>query len=207
MTDTFDDGDFPDEEVLVPDHLPGAPSELDEILAQLVDIVRSAKSMPLSSSAIIARDEVLSLLEEARDTLPEEVRRARWMLRERDEFLAKTRREAEDVLEEARVQAERMVQRTEIVRQAEHRGRRIIEEAEAEARHMRREVEDFVDHKLGAFEIVLDRTMKLVQAGRDKLATVPLSAIGEDQLPAHLGQADGDGPGDEDESLFDQDLH
>jgi hypothetical protein len=66
-----------------------------------------------------------------------------------------------------------MVQRTEIVRQAEHRAVRIIEDAEAEARQMRHEAEDYVDQKLAGFEIVLDRTLKTVRAGRERLASVP----------------------------------
>ncbi|HEV2361327.1 MAG TPA: ATP synthase F0 subunit B [Acidimicrobiales bacterium] len=175
------------------------PLDVEDVIADLIDIVTNAKSMPLSSSAIIARDEVLELLETARETVPEEVRRARWMLREREEFLTKTRREAADVLEEARVQAERMVQRTEIVRQAEHRARRIVEDAEAEARRMRREAEDFVDHKLGAFEIVLDKTIKTVQAGREKLAATTFADSRAEDSAAGEG-------GDEDD-FFDQDLH
>jgi cell division septum initiation protein DivIVA len=180
------------------------PVDIEELIEQLIDAVSSAKSMPLSSSAIISREEILDLLELARDSIPDEIRRARWMLRERDEFMAVTRHEAEDVLEEARVQAERMVQRTEIVRQAEHRARRILEDAEADARRMQREAEDFVDHKLGAFEIVLDKTIKMVHAGRERLASVPFAPFGDDD--AEAGGATGP-LGEDDEGLFDQDLH
>jgi hypothetical protein len=179
------------------------PASTEELLDELIEIVGSAKSMPLSSSAIIARDEVLGLLESARDLLPEEIRRARHLLRERDDFLARTRRDADELLEEARVQAERMVQRTEIVRQAEHRARRLVEDAEADARRLRLEAEDFVDHKLGAFEIVLDRTIKTVKAGREKLAAIPFDRV-EDSLSGTPGEgAAGEEAGD---VFFDQDL-
>ncbi len=77
--------------------------------------------MPLSSSPRIDRDEIIELLDEALHRLPEEMRQARWMIKERQEFVAKTRREADELLEAARVQAERMVQRTEVVRAAEQR--------------------------------------------------------------------------------------
>ncbi len=46
--------------------------ELAEILEELVGLVERAKSMPLSSSAIIGREEVLELLNAARETLPTE---------------------------------------------------------------------------------------------------------------------------------------
>ena len=54
------------------------------------------------------------------------------------------------------------------------RARQMVEEAEAEARRMRRETEDFCDQKLASFEIVLERTLKTVGAGRDKLQAMPM---------------------------------
>ena len=114
---------------------------------------------------VIDRDEILELLEEALERLPDELRQARWMLKERQEFLAKTRREADEILDAARVRAERMVQRTEVVRAAEQRARQVIETAETDARRLRHETEDFLDQRLGSFEIVLDKLQKTV-AGR-----------------------------------------
>ena len=58
------------------------------------------------------------------------------MLKERQEFVAKTRREADELLEAARVRAERMVQRTEVVRAAEQRARQVMETAEADSRRL-----------------------------------------------------------------------
>jgi len=141
------------------------PGGAEDLLEELIEIITSAKSMPLSSSAIVTRDEVLDLLEAIRDELPEELRRARRLLKDHEELLAAARREATDIVSDGRVQSERMVQRTEIVRQAEHRAVRIVEDAEAEARQMRHEAEDYVDQKLAGFEIVLDRTLKTVRAG------------------------------------------
>ena len=68
---------------------------------------------------MINRDEVLELLDEAIVRFPEELRAARWLLKEREEFLAKVRREGDEILEQARARAERMVQRTEVVKAAE----------------------------------------------------------------------------------------
>ena len=178
------------------------PGSIEELIEELIEIITSAKSMPLSSSAIITRDEVLDLLEAIRDELPEELRRARRMLRDHEELLAAARREAADIVGDARVQAERMVQRTEIVRQAEHRAVRIVEDAEAAARQMRHEAEDYVDQKLAGFEIVLDRTIKTVRTGRERLASIPApqpqpgdepeDELDEDEWPAGEGFFDQD---------------
>jgi cell division septum initiation protein DivIVA len=125
--------------------------------------------MPMSTSVMVNKDEVLELLDDALEQLPDELRAARWLLKEREEFLAKVRREGDEILEQARARAERMVQRTEVVKAAEGRARKIIDEAQAEARRLRNETEDYCDQKLASFEIVLERTMKMVAAGRAKL--------------------------------------
>ena len=109
----------------------GYVGDAETLLRRAIDIIATAPTMPLSSSPRIDRDEIIELLEEALHRLPEEMRQARWMIKERQEFVAKTRREADELLEAARVQAERMVQRTEVVRAAEQRARQIIEAAES----------------------------------------------------------------------------
>lgn len=143
--------------------------DTDTLLRRAIDIITNARTIPLSSSPVINRDEILEMLEEAVNRLPEELRQARWMLKERQEFLAKTRREGEDILDAARAQAERMVQRTDVVRAAELRARQVVEAAETGSRQMRLETEDFVDQRLASFEIVLDRVARTVAAGREKL--------------------------------------
>ena len=173
-------------------------SETVEVLRHLLDIVETAKSVPLSASVLVSRDELAELLEEALEKLPAELERARWILRDRDEVLDRARREGEEIVDEARVQAERMVQRTEIVRQANHVAQRAVDDARAEARRLRMEADDYCDQKLAAFEIVLDRTMKTVQAGRSKLHETFSPPLGEQTLAEEEQPTDDGG-------FFDQD--
>ncbi len=148
----------------------GQVGDAETLVRRAADIIATAPTMPLSSSPRIDRDEINELLESALERLPDELRQARWMLKERQEFVAKTRREADELLEAARVQAERMVQRTEVVRSAEQRARQIIEAAETDSRRRHHETEDFLDQRLGSFEILLDKLAKTVHAGRARLS-------------------------------------
>ena len=169
---------------------------IESILHQLLDLIHAAKSMPLSSSVMVSRDEVVSLLQAALEALPEELRQARWLLREREEFMAERSREAEALMEEVRAQAEHMVQRTEIVRQANSVAQRILDDANEEARTLRHQAEDFVDQKLAGMEIVLDRLTRSVLAGRARLAAPLVEAA------ATAGR---EGAGSEEDGFFDQD--
>lgn len=184
------DLDIPDPaEPLVPDI-----GQAEQLLQRVREMIASARPMPLSSSVMITRDEVLTLLDDALATLPDELRRARWMLKEREEFLAKVQREGDDILDTARTQAERMVQRTEVVQEARRTARRTIEQAEEQARRRIHEADDYCDQKLAGFEIVLERVLRMVHAGRERLsaATEPeLEPEPEEMGPFVFDQDDG----------------
>lgn len=175
--------------------------DAETLLRRVIEIVNNAKSMPLSASVLITKDEVVELLEDALERFPEELRQARWMLKERQEFLAKVQREGEEILDAARVRAEQMVQRTEIVREAQHTAQRTVDEARDEARRLRLESEDYCDQKLASFENVLERTMKTVQAGREKLQ----GALPE--VSPAMASVAGDGADEVVEAFFDQDAN
>lgn len=179
----------------------GSLNEAEKLLDRATQHVATARAMPMSASVMINRDELLDLLEGTQERLPEELKAARWLLKEREEFLARTRREGDDIVEAARARAARMVQRSEVVAEAERRARRIVDEAESNARTIRMQCEDFCDQRLAQFEIVLERTMKMVTAGREHLAAPVMNTSGQPAI----------GPeGDEDETdaastFFDQD--
>lgn len=189
------------------------PEDAEGLLRRAIAVVDSARTMPLSASVLVSREELLELLQGALDRLPDEMRQARWLLRERDEFIESRRREADSLLEEVRAQAERMVQRTEIVRQANQLAQRIVDEARDDSRRMRHEADDFCDQKLASFEIVLERTLKTVVAGREKLRSTPPPlpeggawATGPDDGPRVQGASEGLAGGSEGlGGFFDQD--
>lgn len=162
------------------------------LLRRAIDIIATAPNMPLSSTPRIDRDEIIELLEEALHRLPDELRQARWMLKERDEFIQRTRREAEEVIEAAKVQAERFVQRSEVVRAAEQRARQIAEAADDHARRTKLETEDFLDQRLASFEILLDKLGKTVATGRRRLA---------------IGQRDREGGSESGQADDEEDFH
>lgn len=145
-------------------------------IQQIEELVQEAKSMPLSSSVLVNREEVLELLDAARNELPEEVKQARWVVKDREELLAKARRDAESVVSRAYEERARLVSDQEVVRAADEEAERIVGDAREQARQIRLEAEDYVDAKLAQYEIAIERTLKelqkslgQVQRGRDRL--------------------------------------
>ena len=143
--------------------------DVHEKLDELSSLVEEARSMPMSASCIVNRAELLGLLEELRELLPEEFRHAQLLLDDREAVVEEGRREAQRVITEAEVQRDLLTSETAVAAAAEIRAEEIRLAAVEEAQTMRAEVDDYVDSKLANFEVVLDKTMAAVHRGRDKL--------------------------------------
>ena len=99
------------------------------LIDKLDDLVHNAKAVPLTDQVRIDREEIYDILDQMRATIPEEIKQARWIVKERQEMLAEAKREQDRLLQEAREQAVREASQTEIVKLAERQAQEIIDEA------------------------------------------------------------------------------
>jgi len=148
---------------------------VEELVRRVMDVINAARPMPLSTSVMVSRDEILELLEAALMELPDEVREARWLLKEREDLLSKARIDAGLVIEEARTRVAQMVQRTEVVRSAERKARQMVEEADSQARRRGHEVDDYCEQRLEQFALALGKVQTAVTDARGRLQpTLPV---------------------------------
>ena len=168
---------------------------VEQMLTQAIRMVERSRPMPFSTSVMINGEELLGMLQKAFAALPEELRAARWMLKERDDMRLRAQREGEEIIAAARARAEQMVQRSEVVKAAEMRARRTVDEAEERASRMKLETEDWCDQRLAAFEAMLHKTATAVSTGRQRLQDTRLPRPTPAPPPVEL-----------DEDVFDQDL-
>jgi cell division septum initiation protein DivIVA len=176
-------------------------------LHELEELVRDAKSMPLSSSVLVNRDEVLAMLQAMQESLPEEIKQARWIVKDREELLAKARAEGERVVDLAREEQRRLAMKEAVAKRAQEEAETIVAEATDKAEQMRHEAEDYVDGKLAQFEISLRRiledaqtttrgvakTLDQVEVGRERLrapATAAEQRLAPAEEPAPTPHAD-----------------
>lgn len=143
--------------------------DVQERLDELMVMVEDAKSMPLSASCVLNRAQLLDLIEEIRQLLPESVYRADELLADREAVVLDGRREADRILEQARVQADRMVSEHEVYLAAVAESNALRAETAAETARMRQETDDYIDAKLATFEITLHKTLQTVDRGRERL--------------------------------------
>src|ERR1700684_1829207 len=140
------------------------------LIDKLDDLVHNAKTMPLSDSVRVDKEEIYDILDQMRATIPEEIKQARWIIKERQEMLAEAKKEAERIIKEARERQERLVGEEEITKQAERGAEDIIEDARACEREIRLGAEDYADDILNTLGVKLAKVIAAVRRGRERLA-------------------------------------
>ena len=129
------------------------------LIEKLDDVIHDAKGTLMSGDVRVNKEEMYDLLDQMRATIPEEIKQARWIVKERQEMLA-----------EAKDKQAQLVSAEEVVKQAERLAEDIVEEARAREREIRLGAEDYADEILGTLEVNLSKFIAAVQRGRDRLA-------------------------------------
>lgn len=148
---------------------PPTPGAMLELIEDLITAVDGAKSVPLSGNVMLDREEIMSKLRKLRDELPEELRAARWMVRERDAFVARTNEKAKELMDSARARASEMVADSYIVKEAVQEANALVRSAETEGRRLRLEGEDFAESRLAEAETLLAELLQQVRDSRGVL--------------------------------------
>lgn len=111
---------------------------LYETVDELTTVIENARSVPMSSSCMVPRDHVLDLLDDLRESLPEDVQAAGAIVEQRTEILQQAQAEAERLTTTTREEAERLLeagrrQRDELLGTARRQRDELLEQAQADA--------------------------------------------------------------------------
>lgn len=145
---------------------PPIPGKLLDMLDEVILEIEGARPVPLSNSIMLNRDEIVDKMEKVRQTLPEELRAARWMVRERESYIARTNEKARAMLLRANDESKRLISESHIVAEAVAEANTLVRAAENDARRTRLEAEDHAERRLIDAESVLAESLRFVQESR-----------------------------------------
>lgn len=151
------------------------------LIDKLDDLIHNAKTVPLTDTVRIEKEEIYDILDQMRASIPEEIKQARWIVKERQDMLAESKREAERLIQEARDKAEEIASREEVVRIAHEQSEAILNDAEVRASEMSGGAIDYADEVFGTLEANLDKFLGAVSRSRDKLAQRSMAGSGSQQ--------------------------
>ena len=136
----------------------------------LDDLVSDAKPIRLTNQVRVDKQGIYDILDQIRGTVPEEIKQARWIVKERQDMLAEASREAEQIIKQAQGLEEHLISDEEVTKRAERAAEAIIEDARGGAREIVLGAEDDADEILKTLEINLSKFTVAVERGRGRQA-------------------------------------
>lgn len=128
-----------------------------ELLDEIVEIVDTAPSFPLTGKIMVEADEILEIVKEIKIELPDEIQQAQWIKEERQRILDEAKREYETVLKDAQRQAEALIENDDITVKAKMRADEITRIAEENVKKLKMGTFDYIDSILFNFQDKMDQ--------------------------------------------------
>jgi vacuolar-type H+-ATPase subunit H len=113
--------------------------------------------------------ELADLIDQMRTVLPEEVRAARKVLRERDSIVSEAQQQADDVLKTAHEQAEMLLDQEGLMAEAQARANQHLEEAIQVAQERINGADDYARDVLTNLQQQLSRHLAIIEKGLSAL--------------------------------------
>lgn len=138
--------------------------DFEEILNALEDLVENSWTLPMSGGrTVVDSAQILEFVKEMRLNLPEEIKRSKRIIKERDDIIARARTESEGIITAAQVQAKHLVSQEEIYKSAQIKASEVVANAQNAAKELRLATVDYCDN-------VLKKTEETLKRGYDSIA-------------------------------------
>ena len=138
------------------------------LVDRIEELVDDGRDVPMSSRRMVDAEKIYEIIDEIRAQYPDELKQARWIVKERQEMLEEAEKEANRI-EESRDRAQALAGEQEIVVLAEQQAADILDTARGREREIRLGAEDYADEMLANLEVNLGKLLTAVQRGRDRL--------------------------------------
>lgn len=119
----------------------------------------------MTHKIVVDERALLTIVDEMRIRIPEEIREARRVMRQRDQIPQSAQMEAERIVGQAQEQAEQMIRDEEIVKQAEAHALQLVQEAEERTDASREEMDLYALSMLRDLESRLESHLTSIRRG------------------------------------------
>lgn len=141
--------------------------DIQHLVDRLEELLNNGRHVPFSGQTLVDEQRALEIIDQMRISIPEEIEKAKRVLRERDRIMAQANEEAARIRDLAREKSETLIQRDSITQAAQARASSIIDQSRQEANVIRSDADNYVVDVLSDLEDALSRTINVVRNGID----------------------------------------
>ncbi len=142
---------------------------VSNILDEIENLVVDGKHIVFTNKSIIEEPDLIRLVDDLRNELPQQLQQAERIMKDKDEILAEARDEAQRIVEQAKEYAAKLVDESAVVRQSQEKAQLVMEQAKAQEQE------------------ILERTTQMAQERCDQANQYANQVF--DHILAHIGNA------------------
>lgn len=122
------------------------------LLEYLADMVESGSKLPITGKVMVDKKEMLATIDETMNRLPADIKKAEWVVNEKERILAEARKENESVRQETIEIMRKRVENHNVVKEAEIKAQEIIALAQRQAKTIMMGSKEYADEILSQLE-------------------------------------------------------
>lgn len=142
---------------------------IEEILDEIENILVDSTRVPFTNKLVIEEDDIIRLLDELRDVLPQEIKDAAKIASERQRILEEAQKEAQNIVDQAKVYVTKLTDENIISKQAQEQANEIVLQARKAARDLQQESVVYAEDVFKHLESNLQKALEVVQQGHSHL--------------------------------------
>lgn len=142
---------------------PSGSADILYLVDRLEELVSLGKRVPFSARVMVEEDEFLALVDQLRVAVPNEIKQAQRVIKERERIIGEAQEEGNRIVVRAQDQSEILVAQTTILADARQRAETILRDAEEDRQRTRGEIDVFVLQQLQLVEAAVRRGMAVME--------------------------------------------
>ncbi|MFZ5814258.1 MAG: hypothetical protein ACOY93_02990 [Bacillota bacterium] len=131
--------------------------EIMALIDRLEEMVSQSTKVPLTGKVLMDPDELLALVDEMRELIPQEIREANRIARDREAILRESREQAEQTVREAQALAAKLTSEAAVSKEAQSQADELIDQAKRVAREIRQNALEWADELFARTQPDLER--------------------------------------------------
>jgi DNA anti-recombination protein RmuC len=121
-------------------------ANIEDLIEEVYDVLDKGWKMPMSGGKVfVDSEEIRQLMDELKEEIPAEVRKAKAIVADRAQIIEEAQREAETIIRVAEEKQKALVSQDEVVRQAQAKANELLAQAQAKFKEMRKASNDYID--------------------------------------------------------------
>ncbi|MBR4096761.1 MAG: ATPase [Oscillospiraceae bacterium] len=147
---------------------------IDDILDMMDDLLDNASSVPFSvKKSIIDCDQMREYINEIRLNLPQEIKQAKLIVRDRQTIINDANKEAENIVRRAEDRAKVIVSNDEITKAAKAKAVEMVNQAQAKSKEIKNAANKYIDDVLVQAEECLQANLADIRKTRQAVKSIP----------------------------------